>query len=263
MHRATALCLLFLLSGCASAPTRSGYLSGYDGMEKRTDTVRASISERRSQADLARISKVAIVPTGLSSEAAGDWMTPLERTALLREIDAQLCFELSERYQIAAPDDAQAARVRAAVTGVNATGRVASAASAAASFLIPGPLGVRAPGTLGALSVEAEMLAPVSGAQSAAISWSRSATAVGTDNPSLSRIGDALQFAEPFADAAARALSPDRPTRRKIDRKADPCAAYGLRFRPEGFAAKFATGLYVPSLSGAKEAQAEAPRPVE
>jgi hypothetical protein len=252
MHRAAALCLPLLLTACAGAPTRSGFLTGYDGMAARTDTVRAAITESRDAAQLGRIAKVAIAPTTLAPGAGGAWLTPPERTALLREIDAQLCFELSERYEIAREGDPDAARVRAAVTGVDATGRAASAASAAASFFIPGPLGLRAPGTLGALSAEAEMLAPLTNAQIAAISWTRAATAVGTDNPSLSRIGDALQFVEPFADAAARTLSADKPARRKIDGKADPCAAFGQRFRPEGFAAKFATGLYVPNLSGAK-----------
>lgn len=252
MSRAAALCLPLLLAACASAPTQSGFLSGYDGMARRTDTVRAEITQHRAPERLAGVSRVAIAPTVLNGE--NGWMTPQERTTLLREVDAQLCFELSERYEIAGQDDAKAAKVRAAVTGVEATGRAASAASAAASFFIPGPLGVRAPGTVGALRAEAEMLAPGGGQQIAAISWSRTAMAVGTDNPSLSRIGDALQFVEPFADDAAKALSPDKPVKRKITSKTDPCSAYGPRFRPGGWAAKAVTGLYVPSLSGAEAA---------
>ena len=39
--------------------------------------------------------------------------------------------------------------------------------------------------------------------------------------------------------------------------KPDPCAEFGGRFRPEGWAAKFATGLYVPQMSGAKAEEAE------
>ena len=31
----------------------------------------------------------------------------------------------------------------------------------------------------------------------------------------------------------------------------DPCAEYGPRLRPEGWITKFATGLYVPRMSGA------------
>lgn len=257
MRIAAAISLPLLLAACASAPTQSGFLSGYDGMADREGTVRAAINERRDAEKLADVRRVFIAPTRIDAEAP--WLNDVERTVLLRELDAQLCFELSERYEIAPEDDDKAARVRAAVTGVEPTGRAASAASAAASFFIPGPLGLRAPGTLGALSAEAEMLAPLTGEQIAAISWTRTATAVGTDNPSLSRIGDALQFAEPFADAAAEVMTADAPTKQKIDAKTDPCLRYGARFRPEGWAAKFATGLYVPQMSGAKaEAEEEA-----
>ena len=92
--------------------------------------------------------------------------------------------------------------------------------------------------------------------QVVAVSWSRSATAIGTDDPSLSRVGDALQFAEPFADAVAAAMTPEGLKSRPIP-KPDPCAEFGSRFRPEGWAAKFATGLYVPQMSGAKAEEAD------
>lgn len=253
MIRVVALSLpLMLVAACASAPTQSGFLSSYDGLEARDDRVRSKVQERRARDRLAAVTKVAIAPTRLQGPG-GDWMSEAERTALLREVDAQLCFELSERYEIAPEADAQAARVRAAVTRVKPTGRAGSAVSAAASFFIPGPIGVRTPGTEGGLSAEAEMLAPGGGEQISAITWTRRATTLGTDNPSLSRIGDALQFVEPFADDAAKAMSGDDPPKRKIDSANDPCAEFGPRFRPEGWAAKFVTGLYVPSLSGAKD----------
>ena len=247
--RLAVLALPLLLAACASAPTQSGFLSTYDGMTEREGAVRAAARQKRDPARLAEVRQVAVESTRLAQ--GGDWLTEAERTALLREIDAQLCFELSERYEIAATPGPGVARVRAAVTGVTPTGRAGSVASAAAGFFIPGPIGLRAPGALGALIAEAEMVA-ADGAQLAAIAWSRTATAIGTDDPSLSRIGDALQFAEPFADAAAEVMSPDDPPKRKIAEGADPCARYGARFRPEGWAAKFATGLYVPQMSGAK-----------
>ncbi|MFN3513569.1 MAG: DUF3313 family protein [Phenylobacterium sp.] len=256
MRPAVALVLLASLGACAAPAKNSGFLTRYDGLEPRSGTVRAAISERRDAERLAAVSRVHIEPTALASEPPV-WLTPQERTALLREMDAQLCFELSERFEIATAADAADARVRAAVTEVKPTGRVGSAAAAAAGFFIPGPIGLRPPGTLGALAAEAEMVAP-GGDQLAAIAWSRAATAIGTDNPSLSRIGDALQFVEPFADAAAQVMSPEGAQARKIG-DPDPCAAYGPRFRPEGFAARFATGLYVPQASGARPE--EAPKP--
>lgn len=244
-----AIVLPLLLTACASPATKSGFLSTYDGMAPRTDTVRAKVTQRRDEARLAGIQKVALEPAVLAANAP--WLTAPERRLLLREIDAQLCFELSERYEIV-QRSAGAHRVRAAVTAVEPTGRVSSAASAAASFFIPGPLGLRAPGTLGSLAAEAELLD--GDQQIAAIAWNRAATPVGTDNPSLSRVGDALQFAEPFADAAAAAMTAPGAQPRKIGTP-DPCAQFGARFRVEGFAAKFATGLYVPEMSGAKASE--------
>lgn len=244
MSRLLALVLLLLLTACASAPTRSGFLSTYDGLTPRSDTLRAKVEQRRDEAILADVRRVAIEPTVLVGP--GSWLTPGERVLLQRELDAQLCFELSERFEI---DPSAPNRVRVAITRVDPTGRAASLASAAAGFFIPGPLGLRAPGTLGSLSAEAEMLQGER--QVVAVSWSRSATAIGTDDPSLSRVGDALQFAEPFADAVAAAMTPPGLKSRPIP-KPDPCAEFGGRFRPEGWAAKFATGLYVPQMSGAK-----------
>lgn len=249
MSRLLVLVPLLLLTACASAPTRSGFLSTYDGLTPRSDTVRAKVEQRRDEAILADVRRVAIEPTVLVGP--GGWLTPGERALLQRELDAQLCFELSERFEI---DPAAPNRVRVAITRVDPTGRVASVASAAAGFFIPGPLGLRAPGTLGSLSAEAEMLQGER--QVVAVSWSRSATAIGTDDPSLSRVGDALQFAEPFADAVAAAMTPQGLKSRPIP-KPDPCAEFGGRFRPEGWAAKFATGLYVPEMSGAKAEEAD------
>ena len=251
---AAVLPLMLALAACASPTTKSGFLSTYDQMAPRTDTVRAKVDHHSHHEGLAGIRKVSLEPTVFAADAA--WLTAAERRLLLRELDAQLCFELSERYEIAWRDP-QAPKVRAAVTMVAPTGRISSVASAAASFFIPGPLGLRAPGTLGALAAEAELID--GDKQLAAIAWSRAATPVGTDNPSLSRIGDALQFAEPFADAAAAAMTAADAKPRKIG-KPDPCVRFGARFRAEGFAAKFATGLYVPEMSGAKD-DASAARP--
>lgn len=247
--------LLGLLAACSTPTRQTGMLSTYDGLTVKAGPVRASVSDRKDEAGLETVRRVALAPT-LAAENTAAWLTPIERTTLLREIDAQLCFELSERYEITAPDDAADAKVRAVLSQVRPTGRMSSAASAAAGFFIPGPIGIRAPGTLGGLGVEAEMVAP-NGKQLAAITWTRQGMAVGTDNPSLSRIGDALQFAEPFADDAAKAMTAKDRKSIKIA-KPDPCAQYGSRMRVEGMAAKFATGLYVPQMSGAK---ADTPQP--
>jgi hypothetical protein len=248
---------LLALAACATPADRSGLLTSYEGLTPREGTVRAKVAERRDAAALAAVKRVALAPARLSDGEGAAWLTPAERTLLLRELDAQLCFEFSERYEIAAVPEAADAQVRTFVTAVRPTGRVGSAVSAASSFFIPGPIGLRVPGGLGGLAAEAEML-DARERQLAAVTWSRAATFVGTDNPSLSRIGDALQFVEPLADATAAAMTapgakthgPPRP---------DPCAAYGPRIRPEGWLARFATGLYIPQLSGARAADPDAP----
>lgn len=251
MPRAFPLLLCLALGACATAPNRpSGQLSSYDALAPKPGGLRASVLQRPLAAAPGAIQRVAIAPPRLAAGRKTAWLSANEREGLLREVEAQLCFELTERYELVDEPSLADATVVSLVTRVKPTGRVGSTASAAAGFFIPGPIGLRLPGALGGLSAEAEMLDPA-GRQIAAVVWSRNANTVGTDNPSLSRIGDALQFVEPFADAAAAAMSPKDAQARKIP-AADPCAQYGSRFRPEGWLAKFATGLYVPQLSGAR-----------
>lgn len=252
MYRLAALPLMLCLAACASTPKPSGQLSTYEDLKARDGTVRTGLAERKA---VTTVTRVAIEPTRIAPGAGTQWLSRDERALLAREADAQLCFELTERYELA-PTPAEAdARVRAVITRVKPTGRAGSALAAAGGFFIPGPIGLRLPGATGGLSAEAEML-DRDGRQLAALVWTRDAQPIGTDNPSLSRLGDALQFIEPFADAAAAAATPEGLKSRKIG-KDDPCAVFGPRIRPEGFLAKFATGLYVPSLSGAKAASAD------
>lgn len=248
--------LLLALAACTTPPKPSGFLTSYEGLTPRKNTLRAKLSERQDAEALKAVKTVRIEPTQIHPAAQADWLKDEERALLQREADAQLCFELSERYDIAKEGQGDA-RVRAALTDIEGTGRVASAASAAAGFFIPGPLGLRAPGSLGALAAEAEMLTP-DGRQLAAITWARAATAVGTDDPSLSRIGDALQFLEPFADDAAKVMTAPKAKSRKIP-DPDPCAEYGPRFRAAGWATGKITGLYVPEVNSAKPTD-EAPK---
>lgn len=244
-------------AACATKPAASsGFLSTYDGLVEREDTVRASVRQRRDDEAAQAIERVRIEPAVLAETAVDD-LTPEERAFLLRELDRQVCYELSERFTVVQEADAATGRVRVAATHIGPTGRIGSTVSAAANYFIPGPIGVRAPGTTGGLAAEAELLAPDGATQIAAIVFARNATVVGTDSPSLSRIGDAVQLAEPFGDMVGDAFAPTGRKPRPIV-KPDPCAAYGPRFRPEGFIGSAITGLYAPELSGGK---AEKPGP--
>lgn len=261
MHKLLlALALASALSACATAPqTRSGFLSSYQGMTAEKGAMRATVA-RRKLSDVRQLRSVTLEPAVYAPSAAVDWMTPQERALLLNQVDAQLCFAMSKHFALAEPG-AGDGRVRAAVTLVRPTGRVASSASAAAGFFIPGPIGLRTPAGLGVLGAEAELLRASDGAQLAAVTWSRQANVVGMDTPSLSRIGDALQFAGPFAKAAQKAFAPKGAPVRKIDSQNDPCKRFGRRFRPEGFAAKLVTGLYVPDLGAANQPAGDSAKP--
>ncbi len=189
-----------LASGCASAPAPTGgFLSSYDRLAPQ-DSLRAEVSSWRDEAQLAGRSRVTIAPTRLTPSAAAA-LTPDLGEAVRREVDRQLCLELSERFEvIPAPEGSDVIMVRAAVTDIAATSVAASLLSAAASRTIPGPGAVRVPLGLGALAAEAEALDAATGAQMAAMTWSRRAQIV-MDKGSLSPAGDAHQMAEPFGDA--------------------------------------------------------------
>jgi hypothetical protein len=249
MHPIAVLGLLGL-AACQTAPrAEADFLTRYEGLTQRDGTIRASVRERRDDAAATAIERVWIEPAALVGEA-GQALTGAEREAVRREVERQACYEVSERFTVVPTRETAAGRLRLGVTHIAPTGRVGGAAAAAANYFIPGPLGVRVPGTTGGLAAEAELLGP-SGDQVAALAWARNATVVGTDDPSLSRVGDAHQLAEPFADALGDAIAPTSRRRRPPGRP-DPCAAYGPRFSPAGFAAGMATGLYVPELTGAR-----------
>jgi len=246
---------LFALGACQTAPeTQTGFLGSYAGLAAPGQSLRASVLQRRDDEAAAGIERVFIAPSVLMA-GVGEAVSEADRARVLREVDRQICYEVSERFTVisdAAPD---AATIRAAVVRINATGQAGSLASATASYFIPGPIGVRIPGATGGLAAEAELLGP-GAAQIAAIIWARNATVVGTDSPSLSRVGDALQLAEPFGDAVGDAFSPSSRKPRPIATP-DPCQRFGARFSPAGIIAGFATGLYVPELSGAKDTDDE------
>jgi hypothetical protein len=248
---AVAAGLSATLGACATAQVEpgSGFLSTYEGLEPRTDVVRASVLQRRDDALASSVERIWIAPSEVFGVAA-PILSQADRQAVLNEVDRQLCYELSERFEISDQPDPRAGTVRVGVTYIRPTHQAGSAAAAVANFFIPGPVKVRAPGGTGGLGAEAELVTP-DGRQAAAIVWRRDAMVLGTDKPSLSRIGDAHQLAEPLGDMVGDALAPsDRKIRSIPD--PDPCQRFGPRVRVEGFVASFATGLYEPALSGGR-----------
>ncbi len=240
----------FALAACQTAPeANSGFLSTYDGLETKDGTLRVSVRDRRDEAAARGVERLYVEPSVLVDGAAAG-VSAEDVALVLGEVDRQVCYELSERFTVLAQPEADAARVRTAVTRISPTGAVGSGASAVANAFIPGPIGVRAPGTTGALAAEAELLS-ISGAQVAALAWARTANVVGTDTPSLSAVGDALQFAEVFGDQVGDSFAPgDRAVRPIAD--PDPCARFGPRDQPGGFLVRAVTGVYVPETQGVR-----------
>jgi hypothetical protein len=107
-------------------------------------------------------------------------------------------------------EDALAARL--VVTAIVPTSRAAAGASAVADIFIPGP--ARLPAGLGALAVDADLVA-ADGRTVAAIRWARGANAV-TDNAQVSMIGDAWQLADEFGEELAEALIVDRQQKEAV-----------------------------------------------
>jgi len=246
------------VSACQTAPVAdAGFLSGYDGLVTREDTIRASIRQRRDDAVAATIDRVHLEPSQFVG-TAGNNLTDEERTQLLREVDRQICYEVSERFTLV-PAARDVARLRTGVVDVRPTGTVGSGVAAVANILIPGPGTLRVPGTTGGLAVESELIGP-NGRQVAALAWARNANTVGTDAPSLSRIGDALQMAEPLGDEIGDTISQPNRVVRDIPNP-DPCLSFGPRTQPVGFVTRAVTGLYVPQVNTGSAPAEDKPQP--
>lgn len=243
------------LSACQSAPTaQSGFLSSYDGLKPTSGTIRAAVSQTRDDKASDAVQSVFIEPAVLA-DGVGEGLSKAEARAVLNEVDRQVCFRISKRFEVVATANADAALIRTSVVRISPTGRAGSGASAVVNFFNPVPgTNVRAPGSTGGLAIESELLAPGTNAQIAAITWSRDAKAIGTESPSLSRVGDALQLSEPASKAMVSAFATKARKSRKIE-KPDPCEKHGPRLNLSGkalmgHAVGGVTGLYVPEEGG-------------
>lgn len=248
----TPVILAVGLGAChTTAAPDSGYLVGYSEMEAPKDSKGANIRQRRDDAASDAVSAVYLEPA-VFAPSAGDQLSEVERSMVLHEVDRQICFEVSERFNVIPDFSPNTARVRTAVVRVHPTGRIGSATSAAVGYFVP-VINLRVPGQTGGLAVESELLEAGTDRQIASIAWARNAQYVGRDSPSLSRVGDALQMAEPLGDAVGDAFSSEAREVTRIP-DPDPCASLGPRNQSARDAASFAfglaTGLYSPEVAG-------------
>ncbi|WP_421738841.1 DUF3313 family protein [Caulobacter sp.] len=256
--RAVSLAALSMLAAAsqtlpahASHPSVSS-AAPVDPMSKAKKTA-AKVERDDAAADA--IKRVYIEPSVLEISADTP-ITAGDQDMVGWEIDRQLCFKISQRFEIAATPDPDAGLIRTRIVAIKPTSKVGSAATAAASFFIPAPVSIRGRAISGGLTVETILTAP-GGSLAAQITWTKSVGGLSRVGPSLSPVGDALQLADPFAKAVSKAFAAKESVKRRIG-KPDPCARFGPRRTAGrivgGVLADLGTGLYVPSLAGAGRA---------
>jgi hypothetical protein len=241
-------CLLGAVSlgGCQTTQTAGSDPGGLaDGADAPSSRPQTSLNVKRDDRASDAVERVFIQRATLA-DGAGAGLTKAEHRAVLREVDRQICFEISKRFTVVANEDADAALIRTSVMRISPTGKMGSGASAVAKVFIPVPMLNFRGGTLGGLAIESELLAPKTGTRVASIAWERDAQNVGMQSPSLSPVGDALQLAEPMGDAVAKAFASPARKKHKVATP-DPCLQYGPRLKLTGKKVVGAvSGLYVP-----------------
>jgi Protein of unknown function (DUF3313) len=214
-HVAVVVCLLLGLgvAGCSSVPlTQTGSLSSYS----RLGPEKGRLTKSRSFADapaLLAATSVAILPATVSPAAADRVRDPAQEKLVSNALDRALCIGLSDKYRVVRPGEPADLTVRATITDIVPTGKVAAGISKVTTLGTSAvlPVGVpRLPIGLGGLAVEGEAL-DASGVQRAAIVWSRGANSI-TNSPRVSEVGDAYGLAGTFANEFSRMLVKGRET---------------------------------------------------
>jgi hypothetical protein len=174
-HYVSMVVVLLSTSACQTSPVApSGYLSTYAGVVPQSGRAAKKKGARKHRDDAASdaIQSVYIEPAVLALKVQTE-LSDKEKGMVLRELDRQICFEVSERFLIASAPSPEAGTIRTAVVQLRSTERIGSIAAAAVDYFNPLPLiNFRVPGTTGGLGVETELV-DSSGRQVAALLWNR------------------------------------------------------------------------------------------
>jgi Protein of unknown function (DUF3313) len=197
---------------CSSVPlTESGSLSSYN----RLGPAEGKLTKTRTYVDtpaLLSAKTVAILPANIAPKAAEKIKKASEDKLVSNALDRALCVGLSDKYRVVGPGEPADITVRAMITDIVPTGKVAAGISKVATLGTSAvlPVGVpRLPIGLGGLAVEAEAV-DASGVQRAAIVWSRGANSI-TNSARISEVGDAYGLAGSFASDFAKMLVKGKP----------------------------------------------------
>jgi Protein of unknown function (DUF3313) len=211
MRSAIVATLGLIAAGCATAPLeRSGSLASYDNLTT-SDGLLTKSQVRVSRTDVLGARSARIEPTAFAVAAVIEPFSDEQRSLIANAVNRELCFALSERFQIAAPMETADLSVRAVITHIAPTDAVAAGVSVVTNVVpsvvapgVPIPPVPRLPIGLGSLSVEAEAR-DRSGGQKAAMVWARGANSF-TSAPRVSSDGDAYDLATAFGDDFGKLL---------------------------------------------------------
>ena len=155
------------VAACQTTPAaHSGFLSNYTGLGDRASGG-SGPTERRDDQLSDSITRVYLAPAVILPNA--DIAVSAEEAEMVRyEVDRQVCYEVSVRFDLAPTPASGVAVARTAILRIQSTNPAGSAASAVGGFFIPVPfIKVRVPGTTGGLAAETELVLP-DGRQAAA-----------------------------------------------------------------------------------------------
>jgi hypothetical protein len=217
--RPAAALMAILLCACASTQLHeTGVLSSYRGLEpaKKPGT------KALYKADLARLESaktVRIAPVAVRGRIS-DKITPEQRALIANEVGRTLCARLGsgDQYTIVGPRAPADLTVRAVITGMTPTNKIAAGASMGVKVvtaIVGIPVSPRVPIGLGTFSAEAEAV-DRHGHQDAAMVWTEGANDFLT-GARVSTIGDAYQLSATFATNMARLMIDGKDPLRAID----------------------------------------------
>ncbi len=196
-----------LLTACTTVPLKEGgTLSSYS----RLSPEKGKLSKRRTYVDSAALSPLrtaTIIPTSLTQAAALRVQTPDDRRLVTNILDRSLCISLSDRFYMVPFGQSADVTVRAVVTDIIPTDKVAAGASTALTLgtAVALPLAApRLPIGLGGIAIEAEAVGQ-HGNQLAATVWARGANSI-SSTPQVSEVGDAYALAATFGSEFAKLL---------------------------------------------------------
>jgi len=180
------------------------------------------LAKRRSFVDADRLTPATKVRFAPVSFGTGASSTPPALSIVANAAAGAMCRRIEDRFEIVDAPGPDVLEIRLRLTDVRETNAVAAATSAV--------LPIRAPLGLGALGVEAEVIAetPDGPRPAAAMIWARRADPV-FSSARPSRVGDAYNFAQDFGRSFGGMIvkAAGKGEKRKDDDRGSPCDRFG------------------------------------